>query len=185
MKAFVEDYCRHFNATRAAKAAHYSEKTAYSQGQRLLKNVEIQEAIKARIAELTMGEDEFMVRMAEDARADMGDFATIRPRMSQEHLDPDDPNSELIWVRSQELEIRPEAIKKQGRIVKRLSMNKYGPSIELVDALAARIKIGEMMGKFVSKHEIKHEIDWSTLTEEQLKRIVEGEDVNLIIADQG
>jgi len=45
-KAFVE----HFdgNATEAAKKAGYSEKTAYSQGQRLLKNVEVQTAIKAR-----------------------------------------------------------------------------------------------------------------------------------------
>jgi phage terminase small subunit len=36
------------NATRAAKEAGYSERTAYSQGQRLLKNVEI----KTRIAVL-------------------------------------------------------------------------------------------------------------------------------------
>lgn len=183
MKAFVEDYCRHFNATRAAKAAHYSEKTAYSYGQQLLKKLEIQEAIKTRIAELTMSEDEFMVRIAEDGRADMGEFVTIRKRMTQEPIDPDDPDSELIWVRSQELEIDPEAIKSKGRIVKRLSMTKYGPSIELVDSLAARIKIGEMLGKFVTKHEIKHEIDWSKLTEEQLKRIVEGEDVSNVVTD--
>jgi len=43
---FVEAYTG--NATEAAIQAGYSEKTAYSQGQRMLKNVEILSAIQAR-----------------------------------------------------------------------------------------------------------------------------------------
>lgn len=42
---FVEEYIVDLNATQAAVRAGYSEKTAYSQGQRLLKNVEVQTAI--------------------------------------------------------------------------------------------------------------------------------------------
>lgn len=45
-KAFAEYYAACFNATEAAKKAGYSEKTAYSQGQRLLKNVELQKYIQ-------------------------------------------------------------------------------------------------------------------------------------------
>ena len=45
-QAFVDAW--EGNATAAALAAGYSPKTAYSQGQRLLKIVEVQEAIKAR-----------------------------------------------------------------------------------------------------------------------------------------
>ena len=45
-KKFIEAYAG--NATEAAKAAGYSEKTAYSAGQRLLKDVEIQNAIRER-----------------------------------------------------------------------------------------------------------------------------------------
>lgn len=41
-KAFCEHYAACFNATEAAVKAGYSKKTAYSIGQRLLKNVEIQ-----------------------------------------------------------------------------------------------------------------------------------------------
>ena len=48
-QAFVEAYAG--NATAAALAAGYSPKTAYSQGQRLLKIVEVQDAIKAREAQ--------------------------------------------------------------------------------------------------------------------------------------
>lgn len=43
---FCEFYVQSGNATEAAKRAGYSEKTAYSIGQRLLKNVETQKYIK-------------------------------------------------------------------------------------------------------------------------------------------
>ena len=44
---FVQHYLANgFNATQAAKDSGYSEKTAYSQGQRLLKNVEIQKYLQ-------------------------------------------------------------------------------------------------------------------------------------------
>lgn len=43
---FVKEFLIDQNATRAAVAAGFSEKTAYSQGQRLLKNVEVRAAIE-------------------------------------------------------------------------------------------------------------------------------------------
>jgi len=48
---FVQEYLVDQNATAAAKRAGYSERTAYSQGQRLLKNVEARQAIQAAQAE--------------------------------------------------------------------------------------------------------------------------------------
>jgi len=42
---FVKEFLIDQNATRAAKKAGFSEKTAYSQGQRLLKNAEVAQAI--------------------------------------------------------------------------------------------------------------------------------------------
>ena len=45
-QAFIENYTG--NATEAAKLAGYSEATAYSLGQRLLKQPQIAEAIRAR-----------------------------------------------------------------------------------------------------------------------------------------
>ena len=43
---FVEEYLKDLNATQAAIRAGYSEKTARSQGARLLTNVDIEEAIQ-------------------------------------------------------------------------------------------------------------------------------------------
>lgn len=51
-KKFVDYYCASGNATQAATKAGYSEKTARSQGQRMLTNVDIKAAIEKRNAEL-------------------------------------------------------------------------------------------------------------------------------------
>ena len=48
---FADEYLIDLNATQAAIRSGYSEKTAYSQGQRLLKHVEIKAYIDARMAE--------------------------------------------------------------------------------------------------------------------------------------
>ena len=48
---FVSEYLFDLNATQAAIRAGYSTRTAYSIGQRLLKNVEIQQAIQAGMTE--------------------------------------------------------------------------------------------------------------------------------------
>lgn len=50
-KIFVDEYLIDFNATQAAIKAGYSKKTARSQGQRLLTNVDIQEAIQKAMKE--------------------------------------------------------------------------------------------------------------------------------------
>jgi phage terminase small subunit len=51
MRRFCEEYSRRPNATKAAAAAGYSKKTAYAQGSRLLKNVEVIEYLQQLDAE--------------------------------------------------------------------------------------------------------------------------------------
>ena len=51
-KRFAEEYLFDFNATQAAIRAGYSERTAYSIGQRLLKDVEVKTYIDAALARL-------------------------------------------------------------------------------------------------------------------------------------
>lgn len=73
-KLFVEAYLANgSNATQAAITAGYSQKTAYSQGQRLLKNVEIQKRLGKRVEEAAMGADEVLRRLSEHARASLFD----------------------------------------------------------------------------------------------------------------
>ena len=55
---FISEYTKDFNATQAAIRAGYSQKTAYSQGQRLLKNVEIQNVMSENRDKLIADRDE-------------------------------------------------------------------------------------------------------------------------------
>lgn len=70
---FVEYYLRHFNATRAAKEAGYSEKTAYSIGHENLKKPEIADTIRTRMTEAAMETNEVLYHLAQIARGDLGD----------------------------------------------------------------------------------------------------------------
>lgn len=52
-QSFIAEYLRDKNATQAAIRAGYSKKTAYSQGERLLRNVDVRSAIDAKLAAIT------------------------------------------------------------------------------------------------------------------------------------
>lgn len=66
-RVFLEEYLQCWNASEAARRAGYRGR-ANTVGPRLLANVGISEAIKARLADLQMGTDEFKVRLTEQAR---------------------------------------------------------------------------------------------------------------------
>lgn len=74
---FLNEYLIDMNATQAAIRAGYSAKSAYSVGQRMLKNAEVSAEIHAKIDEKGMKADEILERLAKIARGDMGDFMDI------------------------------------------------------------------------------------------------------------
>ncbi len=80
-KRFVSEYLVDLNATAAAKRAGYSEKTAKSQGQRLLTNVDIQAAIQKRQeklrGKLEITQEMVLSELAAIAFANGTDFAQI------------------------------------------------------------------------------------------------------------
>lgn len=85
-QAFVEAYLANgFNATQAAITAGYSEKTAYSQGSRLLRNVEVQTAIQVRMKELAMSADEAMMRLSQQGRGRLTDYLGLSVSELKEH----------------------------------------------------------------------------------------------------
>ena len=75
---FVAEYLVDLNATQAAIRAGYSERTAYSQGQRLLKNVEIDSAISAagrdRVERAQITADYVLNRLVEIDQMDVADI---------------------------------------------------------------------------------------------------------------
>lgn len=63
---FLKEYLLEHNATKAAIAAGYSEKTAYSQGNRLLKNAEVQAALAKEEEKLNSKLDISIERVAKE-----------------------------------------------------------------------------------------------------------------------
>lgn len=76
-RVFVEEYLQCWNAAEAARRAGYSERTARTQGSKLLTKVDIQEEISKRIAEKAMSADEVLLRLGDMARGDIGEFMDI------------------------------------------------------------------------------------------------------------
>lgn len=78
---FVEEYVKDLNATQAAIRAGYAEKTAHSQGSRLLKNVKVIEAIakkQKKVAERAeLDAAAILQRWADIALADPNELSSI------------------------------------------------------------------------------------------------------------
>jgi phage terminase small subunit len=72
--AFIDAYLSHWNATKAAIDAGYSERSAYSIGSENLRKPEIQAAIAARLDALKMSADEVLTRLTQQARGSMAPF---------------------------------------------------------------------------------------------------------------
>lgn len=144
-RAFIEEYLRDFNATQAAIRAGYSKKTAYSQGARLLKNVEVSEVIRARLQELQVSADEALTILAEHARGDLGDFMDIHQMGFNLQLLDDDGNRKNTRV------IKKIKQKTTTFIAKKESdedREVHEIEIELYDAQAATDKILRVAGKY-------------------------------------
>ncbi len=88
---FCQEYLKDLNATKAAKRAGYSDGTAYSQGSRLLKDVEV----KARIDEM-MSERQNNTKIT--AEKILKDIEAIRDRCMQGVPVLDDEGNETgVW----------------------------------------------------------------------------------------
>jgi phage terminase small subunit len=160
--AFVEHYLQCWNATEAARLAGYSEKTAYSQGPRLLKNVEVASRVRARIDELKMSADELMVRLSDQARGTMADFVEV----------------------TEDGEWKPDLNKavEQNKLhlIKKLkkTVRTFGPisettiEFELYDAESAKVHLAKMMGIYKTTVEIdwKRELQDAGLNPDELEQ---------------
>ena len=138
-EAFCQSYARYGNATRAAKEAGYSVKTAYSQGFDLLKKPEIStriEGIKqARFKAVHMSADETLAEIAKVARFSMGSIVHITPD-GDPYIDlgkaTDDDMAALgeVWIEDftdgREVDEQGETVVRQVRRVKAKAHSKIG-----------------------------------------------------------
>lgn len=136
-QVFLEGYLQCWNATEAARLAGYANPG--SQGSRLLKNVEIQQAIQDRFKKFQLESDEVLYRLALQARGSIHNFLKI------------EENSFSFDLK------KAEEAHSLG-LVKKISKTplEYGTriDIELYDSQKALELVGKHFGLFTNKVDI-------------------------------
>lgn len=141
---FVREYLRTGNATKSAQAAGYSKRTAYSQGERLLRNAEIKQAVETA---RKRAEEKGLVDLIEAKRVLS---RIIRSKLS-EYLDANGkPN--LSKLKKSEQEIMELAIEPTTYGTRR--------KIKLRDPIAAIERLARLSGWDAPE---KHTIEGSVL----------------------
>lgn len=106
-KLFCEEYLVDFNATQAAIRANYSEKTAYSQGNRLLKHVEARKYINKILEERSktvMVSAEFVVReLLKVATADLSEAFDENGKLKPIHEIPKNVRMAIASIETDEI----------------------------------------------------------------------------------
>jgi len=123
-----------------------------------LVNVGIQAAIEERLAELKVGADEVLTRLAEHARGSMADFLEIRGN----------------WVK---LDVERASQAGVLHLIKKFRQTKQGTEVELYSAQEALALLGKHHGLFLDKLALTDpsgEREYAGLTDEQrVARIAE------------
>ena len=142
---FVQEYMVDLNATQAAIRAGYSERTAYSQGQRLLKHVEVQaqlqKAMKKRAERTEITQDMVVKELAKIGFANLGDFMRVTSG-GEPYYDLSDMTPEKSAALSEvTVEDFTEGRGPDARDVRRIKLR-------LCDKRAALVDLGKHLGMF-------------------------------------
>lgn len=146
-RAFIDHYLQCWNAAEAARLAGYSEKSARNIGHENLTKPDISAEVRRRINERTMSADEVLVRLAAQARADMGEWTD------------DSGNLDLAAMRAAGA---THLLKKVKRTVRRGTSKDGGEweheqvEVEVYDAQAALVHIGKQHKLFTDR--IEHDV---------------------------
>jgi len=151
---FISEYLKDLNATQAAIRAGYSEKTAYSIGQEILKKPEIKAVIDEQIKQKIMSSEEILQRLSDIARGDVSELMAISSVGFNFHLLEEDEDGNRI----------PNP---KNKLIKRIKQKvttingKNGDDreiietdLELLDQQAALNTLAKYRGLLVDKHEV-------------------------------
>ena len=159
-RAFIEQYLRDFNAKQAAIRAGYSPRSAPVTAHRIMAHPEVQEAIKARLAELKMGTDEVLLRLAEQARAEYAEY--IRPDGT--------------------VDLNRMLADGKGHLIRGTKWDRNNNlTIEFYDAQSALVHIGKAAGMFAGDGNVNVEVNfdldgWKRQREERRQELADVED---------
>lgn len=152
-KKFINEYLIDLNATKAAKRAGYSEKTAGSMGQQNLKKLEIQneidKRIKAREKRTEISQDKVLKELAAIAFARSTDYANVVRKKVKDPITGK-------WVTLSAVELTPtkQLTDEQIKALSGIKEGKYGIEISQCDKVRALELLGRHLGLWKDKVEV-------------------------------
>lgn len=158
---FVEEYLIDLNATQAATRAGYSAKTAASQGERLLRNVEVAKAIQAaqaaRSARTEITQDMVLRELAKIGFSDIRKVVRwgateLRTTEDKDGEAVTEPYHGLSLVSADDIDDDTAAA------ISEVSEGRDGLKVKLHDKKGALVDIGRHLGMFKDKVEHSGEI---------------------------
>ena len=155
---FVQEYLVDLNATQAAVRARYSAKTAYSMGQRLLKNVEIQnaiqEAVDKRSQRTEITQDWVLEELRKVAATNGSVYAKVVTKKYPELVFDEETGEEKQVSRlSQFVELidTDDLTADQKSAISGIEQTKYGIKVSTYDKVKALELLGKHLGMFSDK----------------------------------
>lgn len=139
-QAWLDAYlgAANFNATEAARLAGYkaSDDSGFAAiGYQNKNHPDISAEIERRLSESAMSANEVLARLAEQARANVGQIMLLDQAGNLRGFD---------W----------QKVKALGHLVKSISFTANGPKVEFYDAQAALVQLGKAHGVF--KEQVEH-----------------------------
>ena len=135
-EAFCQSYVICHNKTQAAKDAKYSKKTAGSQGQRLLKNVEIQKRIaeleKPIVEKLDITAERVMTELANIAFFDPAELFDEDGNMKKIHDIPPEVRRVIAGIEVEELYTGRGVSRDKVGVLKKIKFCNKNKSLELL-----------------------------------------------------
>lgn len=164
---FCDEYLIDLNATQAAIRAGYSEKTAYSAGQRMLKKVEVQTYINVRqidrIERTEITQDKVLQELALIAFSNAADYASVVEKEAMVEVEGNmqpmyDSEGNAIKYRTVEPILTEKLNENQKRALAVIKKGRDGFEIRPHDKVRALELLGKHLGMWTDKVEIEADI---------------------------
>lgn len=183
---FCNEYLIDLNATQAAIRAGYKETTAYSMGQRLLKNVEVQAYIQQRkqdrVERTEITQDMVLRELALIAFSNAADYAAVVEKQATVDVESGvqiplfDEDGKPVMYRTVEPVLTAELTENQKRALAVIKKGRDGFEIKPYDKVRALELLGKHLGMFTDKVEMSGQVNnpFAGLSTEDLKALVDG-----------
>lgn len=162
-KRFCDEYLIDLNATQAAIRAGYSEKTAYSAGQRTLKNVEVQKYIDERKADrierTEITQDMVLRELAIIAFSNAADYASIIEKDAMVEVNGvtvplEDADGNPIKYRTVEPVLTSDLTENQKKALAVIKKGRDGFEVKPYDKVRALELLGKHLGMWTERVEM-------------------------------